>query len=151
MKNIEEKLIPLLSTGNCTPQISGIAKKTREPATTIHYNIKRMEKEGKILAYKAVFDYEKINKGFCIYVLLNLAPEEYGDPERITKELAKFEEIESIDIITGDWELVVKVRTKNADEYYAFVRSVLSRKGITKIKSLTSLKQVKTEFVVLNK
>ncbi len=147
MKNIEEKLIEELVTGNCTPQISKLAKRLKEPATTIHYNIKRMEKEGKLLACKAVFDYKKINRGYCTYVLINLSPDEYGDPERLAKELSKFDEIESIDIITGDWELVLKIRTKDVDEYYAFLKSVLSRKGIERIKSLNTLKQVKTEFI----
>ena len=64
MKHIGDKLIPLLASGNCTPQIAGLAKKTGEPGTTIHYNIKKLEKEGAIKAYKAVFDYKKIDKGF---------------------------------------------------------------------------------------
>ena len=149
MKKIEDKLIRLLSSGYCTPQISAIAKATKEPATTIHYNVKRLEKEKKLIACKAVFDYSKINRGFCSFVLINLSPDEYGDPERITRELVRFDEIESIDIVTGDWELVVKVRTKDISEYYAFVRTVLSRKGIVKIKSLNTLKSLKTEFVIL--
>ncbi len=149
MKNIEERLIELLSKGNCTPRISTIAKNTKEPSTTIHYNIKRMEKEGKIRSYKAVFDYGKVERGFCTYVLLEQTPDEYGNPQRMANELAKFNEIESVDIVTGDWELVLKVRAKDINEYYAFLKSVLSRKGIGKIKSLNSLKQVKTEFVRL--
>lgn len=149
MKDIKPKLIKLFKEGYCTPQIAKIAKKLHEPSTTIHYNIKKLEKEGEIKAYKAVFDYKKIDEGFCAFVLINLSPDEYGDPERITKELSKHSEIESVDIITGDWELMLKVKTKNQDEYYNFVRNVISRKGIIKIKTLTSLKQIKTEFVVL--
>ena len=65
------------------------------------------------------------------------------------KELAKNSEVESIDICTGDWELLLKVRTKDQEEYYNLVKNVISRNGITKIKTLTSLKQVKTEFITL--
>lgn len=151
MKNIEERLIELLSKGFCTPQISAIARKLKEPPTTLHYNIKKLEQEGKTIVYKAVFDYAKINRGFCSYALVNLSHEEYVTPERIARDLAVFEEIESIDIVTGDWELVVKVRTKNIEEYYHFLRTVLSRKGIIKISSLNSLKQIKTEFIQLEK
>lgn len=147
MKNIQPKLIKLLKEGYCTPQIARIAKKTGEPSTTIHYNIKKLEKDSIIKTYKAVFDYKQIDEGFCAFVLVNLSPEEYADPERIGKELAKHPEIESIDICTGDWELLLKVRTRDQDEYYDFVRAVLSRKGVTKLKTLTSLKQLKTEFV----
>ena len=147
MKNIGPKLVKLLKEGYCTPQISRIAKKLSEPSTTLHYNIKKLEKEGTVKSYKAVFDYKKIDEGFCAFVLINLVPEEYADPDKIAKELAKHPEIESVDIITGDWELMLKIRVKDQDAYYNIVKTVLSRKGIAKIKTLTSLKQLKTEFV----
>ncbi len=147
MKHIEPKLVALLKEGYCTPQIARIAKKLKEPSTTLQYNIKRLENEGAIKKYKAVFDYQKINAGFCVYVLITLSPDEYGSPERIGHELCKHPEIESVDIITGDWEMILKVRTKDQDAYYAFVKNVISRKGVTKIKTLSSLKQLKTEFV----
>lgn len=147
MKDITPRLINLFKKGYCTPQIARIARNLKEPPTTIHYNIKKLEREGTIKTYKAVFDYKKINEGFCAHILISLAPEEYGDPERIGKELAKHPEVESVDISTGDWELVLKIRVKDQDEYYNFVKNVISRKGIIKIKTLTSLKQLKTEFV----
>lgn len=147
MKDITPRLVNLFKTGYCTPQIARIARKIKQPSTTIHYNIKKLEKEGKVKAYKAVFDYQKIDEGFCAYVLISLSPDEYDDPERIGRELTKHPEIESVDVITGDWELILKVRTKNQEAYYDFVKRVISRKGVTKIKSLTSLKQLKTEFV----
>ncbi len=147
MKDITPRLIELFKKGYCTPQIARMAKELREPSTTIHYNIKKLEREGAIKAYKAVFDYKKINEGFCTIVLISLSPDEYGNPEKIARELAKHPEIESVDICTGDWELVIKIRAKDQDEYYNFIKNVVSRKGIEKIKSLLSMKQIKTEFV----
>lgn len=147
MKNIAHKLVELLQKGYCTPQIARIAKTLHEPSTTIHYNIKSLEKKGVIKAYKSVFDYKKIDQGFCTFVLVNLSPDEYGNPEKIAQALAKHPEIESVDICTGDWELVLKVRTKDQDEYFEFSKNVIFRKGIVKIKSLLSMKQMKTEFI----
>jgi len=147
MKNISPKLIKLLKEGYCTPQISRIARKTNEPAMTIHYNIKKLEREKAIKSYKAVFDYEKIGEGFCAFMLVNLSPDEYGNPEKIAEALAKYPEIESIDICTGDWEMVLKIRAKNQEEYYSFIKNVFSRKGILKVKSLVSLNQLKNEFI----
>jgi Lrp/AsnC family transcriptional regulator, leucine-responsive regulatory protein len=149
MKNIDEKLIRLFKEGDCAPQIARIARKLKEPSTTIHYNIRKLEKEGAIKTYKAVFDYKKIDEGFCTYVLINLSPDEYGNPERIGKELARYHEIESVDICTGDWEIILKVRVKDQDAFYDFVKNVISRKGVVKTKSLVSFKQLKTEFVAL--
>lgn len=147
MKDITKKLVKLFKEGYCTPQIARIAKKLKVPSTTLHYNIKRLEKEGTIRAYKAVFDYKKIDAGFCTFVLISLSPDEYGDPERIGKLLAKHTEIESIDICTGDWEMLIKVRVKDQDEFYQFVKNVISRKGVIKTKTLVSFRQLKSEFV----
>ncbi|OGI65692.1 hypothetical protein A2642_04130 [Candidatus Nomurabacteria bacterium RIFCSPHIGHO2_01_FULL_39_10] len=147
MKDIKSKLLPLLHIGYCTPQIARLAQKIKEPATTIHYNIKRMEEEQEIITYKAVFDYKKIGEGFCAVLLLNLSADEYGDPETVGKDLAKHSEIESVDICTGDWELIIKVRTKDQDAFYTFLRRVITRRGIVRTKTLTSLKQLKTEWV----
>ncbi len=149
MKDIRTRLIQLLKQGSCTPRVATLATKLKEPATTIHYNVKRLEETGAIRAYKAVFDYKQIDEGFCTFVLLHLAADEYGNPERIGADLAKHAEIESIDICTGDWEMLLKVRTKDIDAYYEFAKRVISRKGVLKITSLNSMKQLKSEFVSL--
>jgi DNA-binding Lrp family transcriptional regulator len=148
MKDIKPKLIRLFKEGYCTPQISRIAIAIDEPSATIHYNIKRLEEEGAIKTYKAVFDYKKIGEGFCAFLLIALSPSEYADPERIAADLAKHREVESVNIVAGDWELIVKVRTKDQDEYFSLLKNVISKeKGIEKTRSIISLKDIKTEFM----
>ena len=147
MKDITIKLLKLFKEGNCTPQISVIAKKIKEPSTTIHYNIKKLEKEGRIKSYKAVFDYKKIDEGYCNFVSINLSKEDYGNPEKVGKEIAKDHRVESVDICTGEYELFVKLRTKDAEEYYELIKSWVKKFNLKKTVSITSLKQLKTEFV----
>ena len=147
MKDITPKLIHLFKKGYCTPQIARIAKKLKEPATTIHYNIKKLEKEGVIKTYKGVFNYKKINEGHCTYIFVNLVQEKYGDPEDAAKEIAKDSRVESIDICTGEYELLIKLRTKDIDEYYEWVKIAIKKYGFSKTISTTSLKQIKSEFV----
>ncbi len=147
MKESRNSIIELLSAGYCTPRLVGLAKKLVIPMTTVQYNVKQMEKDGVIRAYKAVFDYRKIDMGICNFVLISLAADEYSNPERIAAHLAGHGNVESVDIITGDSSLMIKVRTKDMDEYYQFVKNVLSTKGIANTRSMTSMKQVKTEFV----
>ena len=108
-----------------------------------------MEKESAIKSYKAVFDYKEINEGHCTYILVNLTEENYGNPEAICKDIAKDPKVESIDICTGDYELLIKLRTKDIDEYYEWTKYAIKKYGFAKIISITSLKQVKTEFVEL--
>jgi len=150
MKNIRPKLIRLFKVGYCTPQIARIAKTINEPSATLHYNIKKLENEAAINTYKAVYDYTRIDEGFCAYILIALSPAKYSTLERIAKEPSKHKEVESVDLLAGDWELIIRIRTKDQDEYYNFIRSAISREeGLQQTKSMISLKQFKTEFVLL--
>ncbi len=148
MKDIKTKLINLLREGYCSPQIARIARAIKEPSSTIHGNIKKLEAEGTIKTYKAVFDYKKIDEGFCAFLLIALSSSEYANPESIASRFANHEEVESVDIIAGDYELILKIRTKDQDEYFNILKNVFSKEaGIRKTSSIISLKQVKTEFV----
>jgi len=147
MKDIRPKLIRLFKEGYCTPQIARIAKKIDEPSTTIHYNIKKLEKEGAIRTYKAVFDHKKIDESFCVYLLVNISPDVYDTP--IAEELAKLEEVESAATIAGEYDLILKIRTKDQDHYYNILKKHIAKKGILKTLTLTALTEVKTDFVLL--
>ena len=149
MKNIRSKLIRLFKQGYCTPQIARIAKTINEPSATLHYNIKKLEREGAIKTYKAIFDYQKIDEGFCVYLFIKLTAKAGADPDQIIGELARYEKVDSADLLAGEWDVVLKVRTKNQDEYYDVLKSILTREGIEKSTSVISLKQVKTGFVLL--
>jgi len=149
MKDMRPKLIRLFKEGYCTPQIARIAKKINEPSATLHYNIKKMENEGVIKTYKAVFDYKKIEEGFCTYLFIKLTAKAGADPDAILSELAKYKEVDSADMLAGEWDIVLRVRTKDQDEYYNVLKSILRREGIEKSMSVTTLKQVKTDFVLL--
>jgi DNA-binding Lrp family transcriptional regulator len=147
MKNIKPKLIALFKEGYCTPQIARIAREIKEPSATIHYNIKKMEKENAIRTYKAVFDYKKIGEGFCVYILLKLTAEAGAYPDVIANELARNKAIESVDLLAGEMDVIMKVRAKDQDEFYELLRGLLARKEIERSTSMISLRQIKSEFV----
>lgn len=84
------------------------------------------------------------DKEFCAFVFVALSPEAYRNPERIAESLAKYREIESVDVVAGKWGLVLRIRTKGQDKFYAFLRKTLCKeKGVVKTSSIISLKQVK--------
>jgi len=150
MKDIRPRLIRLFKEGYCTPQIARIARAIDEPPATIHYNIKKLEKEGAIKTYKAVFDYGKIEEGFCAFLLIALSPGFYNSPETVAAQLTRCREVESVDIVTGEWELIAKVRTKNQEEYFKFLREVMSeKKSVQKTLSMVSLRTLKSESILM--
>jgi len=152
MKKLEEPLINELRNGCCVPAITKLAKKLKQPGSTIHFNIKKMEKEGKIVGYKAIFDYSKINRGFTGFALVKLDQRAYHDLgfiDKMAARIVKNPEVESVDDMTGDWELLVKIRAKDHKEYLEVVKRCLSEEGIVKVHTLVSLKQYKSEYMVM--
>ena len=93
------------------------------------------------LKYIKNFEHEKI---------INLSEEDYGDPEKVGREISKNPKVESVDICTGEHELFVKLRTKDSDEYYELIKRWVKKFKVKKIVSITSLKQLKTEFVEID-
>ena len=150
MKDIGEELVEELRTGGCAPAITKLARKLRKPGSTIHFNIKKMEKEGKILAYKAVLDNEKVGQGFTAFALVKLSSAAYekkGFGSEVARRIARHPAVESVDALTGEWELIVKIRAKDQKEYYSLAQDIISGEGIVKVNSLISLQQFKSEYV----
>ena len=81
--------------------------------------------------------------GFCALVFLNLSAEVYHSPEKVASILAKYNEVESVDIVAGKWELILRVRTKDQNEFYDFLKAIRKKCGIVKASSVITLKQVK--------
>ena len=93
--------------------------------------------------YVSFCQVKKIEKGLCAYVLINVSPSQYERDwskyeTQIVKELAKHEEVESLDIIAGEWNIILKVRTKDQSEFSDFLGKVVNRVAIQK-KHITSL------------
>jgi DNA-binding Lrp family transcriptional regulator len=84
------------------------------------------------------------DNGFCALVLVTLSTEAYRNPESIANVLAKHRVVESVDIVAGDWELILKIRTKDQDEFYDFLKKVICKEsGIVKANSIITLRRVK--------
>lgn len=129
--------ILILLQKNCKVPAKEIARKIDSPVTTVFAKIKRMEKLGIIKDYKAVLDAEKLDMGTTAFILVSLhyrlEREELLSQKEIVRQIASFPEVQEVHIITGDWDILIKVRGKDVD---AIRRLVVDRlrtlKGIEK-------------------
>ncbi|RLI22574.1 Lrp/AsnC family transcriptional regulator [Candidatus Bathyarchaeota archaeon] len=114
-----------------------IAKQINIPVTTVFTRIKKLEKKGIISGYRAILDAKKLGKGTTAFILASFT---YRTPNKellsqreLAKEIAKFPEVQEVHIITGDWDLLIKVRAENVEEIGKFVIDKLRLiKGIEK-------------------
>jgi DNA-binding Lrp family transcriptional regulator len=84
------------------------------------------------------------DKEFCALVFIALSPEAYHNPERVANNLAKYREVESVDVVAGKWGLVLRIRTAGKDKFYDFLKKIACKEsGVVKTYCIISLKQIK--------
>jgi DNA-binding Lrp family transcriptional regulator len=114
----DSKILALLQR-NCRITAREIARKIDSPITTVFAKIKRMEKQGVIQDYKAVLDAKKLHMGTAAFILASFSYRLEGDEmlsqRQIVRQIAGFPEVQEVHIITGDWDILMKVRERDVD------------------------------------
>jgi len=137
---LDEKDIRILKVlqENCKATAKQIAKEINSPITTVFAKIKRMENLGIIKGYKAVLDAKKLNKGTTAFILASFSYGPQGAKEplsqrELAKQISKMPEVQEVHIITGDWDILIKVKDNDVNAIGKFVIDKLRMvKGIEK-------------------
>jgi Lrp/AsnC family leucine-responsive transcriptional regulator len=103
-----------------------IAKKTDAPITTVFAKTKRMEELGVIQDYRAILAPKKLDSGTAAFILASVSYRAKADDIPISQrvvaeEIAKFPEVQEVHVITGDWDLLIKLRAESVDTVGKFV------------------------------
>jgi len=103
-----------------------IAKKINAPITTVFAKINRMEELGIIKEYRAIIAPEKLDASTAAFILASVSyrakPDSLPVSQRaVAEEIAKFPEVQEVHIITGDWDLLIKLRGASVDAIGKFV------------------------------
>jgi len=131
-----------------------IAKKIGSPTPTVYAKIKRMEDLGVIKEYKTILDCKKLGKGTTAFIFVSFGYRPSGaekslDQREIAKKIANFPEVQEIHVITGDWDILIKVKAKDVDDVGKFVVDKLRKiEGIEKTLSCMVYDAVKESLDV---
>jgi Lrp/AsnC family transcriptional regulator, leucine-responsive regulatory protein len=125
---LDEKDMAILALiqENTTLTAKQIAKKIGAPITTVFAKTKRMEELGVIKEHRAILAPEKLEAGTAAFLLASVSyrAKTHNLPisqRTVAEEIAKFPEVQEVHIITGDWDLLVKLRAKSVDAVGKFV------------------------------
>lgn len=122
-----------------------IAQTLRRSITTVHDRISRLKQEGIILRSVAVLDRKKIGKGLLTFshVLLNQHTIEVL--EQFEKAVKKFPEVLECFQMTGSFDFLLRVSTRDMEEYHEFYRYKLAKlPNITTVNSYFALSETKS-------
>jgi Lrp/AsnC family leucine-responsive transcriptional regulator len=133
-----------------------VSKKVNAPITTVFAKIKRMEELGLIKEYHAIVASKKLGVGTTAFILASVSYTAKGDnvsvsQRAVAEEIARFPEVQEVHIITGDWDLLMKLRAENVEAVGKFVVDKLRLiKGLEKTLTCMVFETVKetTEVAV---
>lgn len=93
----------------------------------VRAQIAKLEKDGAIRAYKAVVDWDKTDRE-CVTAIIELkvTPRRDVGFEGIAEQIMAFEEVESVYLMSGGYDLSVRVTGRSFQEIAAFVAKRLA-------------------------
>jgi DNA-binding Lrp family transcriptional regulator len=109
---------------NCRLTAREISEMTSLPVTTVFAKIKRLENLGIVKGYHAILVAPKLNLGTTAFIFVAFAckgEEKVLSQRSVAKEVAGFSEVQEVHIISGEWDILIKVRTKDVDAVGKFV------------------------------
>ncbi len=120
------KLLKLLGQ-NARYKVADLATMLGLDEETVKNEITEMEKNGLIRGYKTVIDWEKLDTAAVSALIeLKVSPQaDYGF-EEIAKRVMMYDEVESVYLMSGGYDLCVMVRGKTFQQVAMFVAKELS-------------------------
>ncbi len=104
----------------------------KELATAIHLSptptferVKRLERDGYIRKYVAVLDADKLDCGFMAFCYLKMKQHSFENATRIMEAVKEIPEIVECYNISGDYDFLLKIYTRDMKAYQKFLLRIL--------------------------
>ncbi|MCK5283731.1 MAG: Lrp/AsnC family transcriptional regulator [Nanoarchaeota archaeon] len=101
---------------NSRSSIRYIAKKTGIRPSTVHQRITKLKKEGVIDKFTLKLNNNKVGEGFIIFVFIKTKPSAQID-SKVLKDI----HIKEVFGITGEYDLLIKMKFKDVIEFNDFI------------------------------
>ena len=135
-----DQLLSLLSE-NARLTTAQLAAMLNLPEDEVAEKIAAYEKEGIIRGYKAIVNWEKADKNKASALIeLRVTPKRDRGFDEIANRIMQFEEVESVYLMSGGYDLAVKVRGKSMQDIAMIVMRRLS--------TLDSVQSTATHFIL---
>ena len=145
LDRVDMSILDMLKENSKT-KIHVIAKKLGIPQSTVHHRIKRLTENGIISKWSITPNYKLLGltvKSFVlVYVDVTVLKRIRKTQEDIAKRLIGLENVQSVDIITGEADLLVSIRAKDMHDFQRILmENIQSIEGIVKTKTMISLSE----------
>lgn len=143
MDHMDYEILKCLKS-NARIKASAISKKVHLSVSAVLERIRKMEANGVIKEYTIVLDNSKMGNNTGALMEISLDHPKFYDS--FTSEVNQNKNIVSCYYLTGDFDFILKIICKSAEELEKIHRQVKNMKGVSRTKTYCILKDVKNEF-----
>jgi len=142
MDDFDEELLHFVDSG--TVKYTSLAKKLNAPLSTVHFRMKRLEKEGVIKYFKGEIDWGKAGFQLTAFIFVNidvnLLKSIGKTQEKLLKELLNVPYVSEGYLITGDEDILLKVMAKDSSHLKeTLLNHIDAKEGVVKTKTVIVL------------
>ena len=96
-------------------------------AEEVAKQIKQLEDDGMIIGYSAIINEEKLNKNaVTAFIELRVSPEVECGYDDVAQIIAQYDEVDTVQLMSGSFDLAVIIRGTNLREVATFVNDRLA-------------------------
>ena len=127
--------------------VKKIAEQVGKGISTIHARIKSMEQKKIIAKYSAILDPKLLNRPIMAFIFISLSTKSSGkkgvlSQKEFCKKIAQHHYIQGVHLLSGEFDIILKVRAKSVDEMRAFI--------VDHLREMPSIERTQTTFVLEN-
>lgn len=144
-----EKLLDLLER-DCTQTPEQLSAQSGLPLEEVRTEQKRLEDAGVILGYKAIIDWDRASReAVTALIEVKVTPQSIDGFDRIAERIYQYDEVESMYLMSGAFDLAVVISGRTLREVAQFVGERLAPlEGVTGTATHFILKKYKEKHLV---
>jgi len=117
------------------------------PRATVQERLKGLVESGVIRKFAAIPDYSKIGKQVTALILVSFRSAERVSQRSLAEDISKIPGVHEVIVISGEWDIVLKVRAASVEEIGRLVLDKLRMmKGIEKTQTCVVFQTIKEGF-----
>ena len=139
LDEVDIKILQILQK-DAAQSNEAVATKVNKSIATTHARIRRLKENGYIKRVVAVLDNRKIERSHIAFSQVLLKSHTKECLKEFKEEVAKFEEVMECFQMTGAFDFILRIATRDMDDYNLFYNE--------KLATLSSISTIQTSFVM---
>ena len=132
---------------NARESTKTIASNIKIPRVTVHDRIDKMIQKGIIKSFNVTIDYKKIGYSSEVFIFVSFLFNPEVSQRQLAQRIAKIPGVYEVHIISGEYDLLLKVRGKSLEDIGKLVVDKLRKlKGVGKTLTFACFETVKEEI-----